>query len=116
MVRAALNLIQRRIATPEEIDTVIRNGFGLRLASVGPIQFIDMCGLDTILNIQKYIYGITKDPMYKPSRIIEESVDRGNLGVKTGQGFYDYSEDDAERLREQTNRTIIKIRQVLKKI
>ena len=115
MVKAALNLLKRQVATPEDIDTVIRNGFGLRLSSVGPIQFIDMCGLDTILNIQKYMYSMTKDPMYKPSRTIEEIVDRGDLGVKTGQGFYDYSEDDAENLREQTNRTIIKVRQALKK-
>jgi len=116
MVKAALDLLERQIANPEDIDTVIRNGFGLRLSSVGPIQFVDMCGLDTILNIQKYMYGMTKDPMYKPSRIIEETVDRGNLGVKTGQGFYDYSEDDAKSLREQTNQTIMKIKQVLKKI
>lgn len=116
MVKAALNLLKRQVATPEEIDTVIKNGFGLRLSSVGPIQFIDMCGLDTILNIQKYMYSMTKDPMYKPSRTIEEIVGRGDLGVKTGQGFYDYSEDDAEKLREQTNRTIMKIRKVLKQI
>ncbi|MCK4821429.1 3-hydroxyacyl-CoA dehydrogenase family protein, partial [bacterium] len=115
MVKAALNLLERQIATPEDIDTVIRNGFGLRLSSVGPIQFVDMCGLDTILNIQKYMYDMTKDSMYKPSRIVEESVERGDLGVKTGKGFYDYSEDDAEKLRERTNRTILKIRQVLKK-
>ena len=53
MVKAALDLVERQIARPEDIDAVIRNGFGLRLSSVGPIQFVDMCGLDTILNIQK---------------------------------------------------------------
>ncbi len=114
MVKTALNLLERQIATPEDIDTVIRNGFGLRLSSVGPIQFVDMCGLDTILNIQKYMYDTTKDPMYKPSRIVEESVERGDLGVKTGKGFYDYSEDDAEKLRERTNKNIIKTYKALR--
>ena len=87
MVKAALDLVESQIATPEDIDTVIRSGFGLRLSSVGPIQFVDMCGLYTILNIQKYMYGITKNPVYKPSRSIEEMVGKGDLGVKNNAGF-----------------------------
>lgn len=114
MVKAALDLLEREIATPEGIDTVIRNGFGLRLSSVGPIKFVDLCGLDTIVNIQKYLYKMTKDPMYKPSRTIEENVKKGNLGAKTGRGFYDYSGDEADKLRRQTNRSIIRIKQALK--
>jgi 3-hydroxybutyryl-CoA dehydrogenase len=116
MVKAALELAEREIARPEDIDTVIRNGFGLRLSSVGPIQFVDMCGLDTILNIQKYMYGITNDPVYQPSKSIEELVDKGELGVKTGQGFYDYSENASEEFGEQTNRGVIKVRKALKQI
>jgi 3-hydroxybutyryl-CoA dehydrogenase len=113
MVKAALDLITRQIAHPEDIDTVIINGFGLRLPRVGPIQFVDMCGLDTILNIQRYMYGVTKDPVYKPSKDIEEKVERGDLGVKTGKGFYAYNEDEAENMRFQTNLAIIKIRRAL---
>jgi 3-hydroxybutyryl-CoA dehydrogenase len=115
MVKAALDLLERKIATPEGIDTVIRNGFGLRLSSVGPIEFVDLCGLDTILDVQKYLYKMTRDPVYKPSRAIEERVRRGNLGAKTGRGFYDYSGDEPDKLRKQTNRSIMKIRKVLGK-
>jgi 3-hydroxybutyryl-CoA dehydrogenase len=114
MVKAALDLLEREIATPEGIDTVIRNGFGLRLSRVGPIKFVDMGGLDTVLKVQNYMYEMTKDPMYKPSRSIRERVKRGDLGAKTGRGFYEYSEDDTEKLRKETNRSIIKIRQALK--
>jgi len=116
MVKAALDLVESQIATPEDIDTVIRSGFGLRLSSVGPIQFVDMCGLDTILNIQKYMYGITKDPLYKPSRSIEKMVDKGDLGAKTGQGFYGYSENASEKFRAKTNRAIMKMRKALKQL
>jgi 3-hydroxybutyryl-CoA dehydrogenase len=116
MVKAALELAERQIARPEDIDTVIKNGFGLRLSSVGPIQFVDMCGLDTILNIQKYMHGITKDPVYKPSGSIEELVDKGDLGVKTGKGFYDYSANASEEFGERTNRGIMKVRKALKQI
>lgn len=116
MVKAALDLVESQIATPEDVDTVIRSGFGLRLSSVGPIQFVDMCGLDTILNIQKYMYGMTNDPIYKPSSAIKEMVDRGDLGVKTGQGFYDYPENISEKFGEQTNRSIMRMRKALKQI
>jgi 3-hydroxybutyryl-CoA dehydrogenase len=116
MVKAALDLIAEQIANPEDIDTVVRNGFGLRLPTVGPIQFVDMCGLDTILNIQKYMYGVTKDPVYKPSMHIEALVERGDLGVKTGKGFYVYKEDEADNMRSQTNRSIINIRRALKQL
>ncbi len=116
MVKAALELAEKQIAKPEDIDTVIKNGFGLRLSSVGPIQFVDMCGLDTILNIQKYMYGITKDPVYKPSRSIESLVENNNLGVKTGKGFYDYSANASEEFGERTNRGIMKVRKALKQL
>jgi len=114
MVKAALDLVENQIARPEDIDTVIKNGFGLRLSSVGPIQFVDMCGLDTILNIQKYMYGITNDPVYQPSKSIEKLVDKGDLGVKTGQGFYDHSETASEKFGEQVNRGIMKVSKALK--
>jgi len=113
MVRAALSLLQREIASAEDIDTVIRNGFGLRMSSVGPLQFVDMAGLDTILNIQKYIFDVTDDPVYEPSEIIAEHIDNGDLGVKTGKGFYDYTED-IEKLRADTNRNILAIKQAIK--
>ena len=81
------------------IPSIEVNGFGLRLSSVGPIKFVNLCGLDTILNIQKYLYTITNDPVHKPSRAIEERARRGDLGAKTGKGFYEYPDDEADTLR-----------------
>lgn len=114
MVKAAMDLLEHEIASSNDIDTVVKNGFGLRLSSIGPIEFIDLCGLDTILNIQKYMYKMTKNPIYRPSQLIEKSVNRGDLGAKTGRGFYEYTGDEAEKLRILTNRTIIRIREALK--
>ena len=62
------------------------------------------------------MYGITKDPVYQPSKSIEKRVDNGDLGVKTGQGFYDYSENASETFGELTNRGIVKMRKALKQI
>jgi 3-hydroxybutyryl-CoA dehydrogenase len=113
MVKAALDLLQNGVATAEDIDAAIRNGFGLRLSSVGPIQFVDLAGLDTILNVQRYLYSMTKDPLYKPIGVIKEMVDAGDLGVKTGKGFYNYAEDDSKDFVGDTNRNIIKILRAL---
>jgi len=114
MVKAALNLVEAGLASPADVDTVVKNGFGLRLTSVGPIEFVDMCGLDTILNIQKYMYRKTKDPAYRPSRLIEELVNHGDLGVKTKRGFYEYRHENAGGFWERTNKNIIRILKTMK--
>ena len=108
LINAALALIEKRIALPEDIDSVVRNGFGLRLASVGPIQFLDMCGLDTVHNVLKYLHEITRDPGYKPPEVIQEKVNKGELGVKTGKGFYSYEMPGSNEFWVQTNKGIIR--------
>ena len=109
MVQAALKLVEAGLASPEDVDAVVRNGFGLRLASVGPIQFVDMCGLDTILNIQRYMYQKTQDLMYRPSPVIEGKVMQGKLGIKSGQGFYDYHGKQPDVFWEKVNGNIIRL-------
>ncbi|MCB2187803.1 MAG: 3-hydroxyacyl-CoA dehydrogenase family protein [Deltaproteobacteria bacterium] len=116
MVSAALDLVDAGLATPQDVDTVVKNGFGLRLSSVGPVEFVDMCGLDTILNIQRYMFQTTENPVYKPSESIREKVARGDLGVKSGKGFYDYQREDSEDFWERTNRNIVALLQSLARV
>jgi len=113
MVKAALDLVEGGIASAEDVDTVVQNGFGLRVSSVGPIQFIDMCGLDTILNIQEYMHAKTSNPMYKPAEAIRKKVSRGNLGIKSGKGFYEYDKKQSDEFWEKTNLNILKILKAL---
>jgi len=109
LINAALELVEKRVALPEDIDSVVRNGFGLRLASVGPIQFLDMCGLDTVHNVLKYLHEITRNPGYKPPEVIREKVNKGELGVKTGKGFYNYEMPGSNEFWERTNKGIIRM-------
>ena len=108
LINAALALIEQKVASPEDIDSVVRNGFGLRLASVGPIQFLDMCGLDTVHNVFKYLHDTTGNREYASPEIIQEKVNKGELGVKTGKGFYNYEMPGSNEFWEQTNRGIIR--------
>ncbi len=107
LVKAALDLVESGAATAEDVDAVVKNGFGLRLASVGPIRFVDMCGLDTILNIQKYMYQETQNPVFEPSIMIQEKVEQGDLGIKSGKGFFSYQGETIESFWEQVSRNMM---------
>lgn len=114
LVKAAMELMENDVASPEDIDGIVRNGFGLRIANVGPIQFLDMVGLDTANNTSRYLFETTKRPVYKPFKAIEEKVNRGDLGVKTGKGFYEYKNAaGSNEFWDQANRGMISVLKTL---
>ena len=88
----------------------------ITFALAGPIKFADMSGLDTILDVTNYMHERTGHPVYKPPRILEEMVEKGVLGQKTGRGFYEYTADEAEKFRVQTGHTIIKVRKMMEEM
>ncbi len=108
LVAASLELLEKGIASAQEIDAVVNHGFGLRLATVGPMRFLDMCGLDTAQKVQQYLFSVTGQPVYRPSRVIEEMLERGELGVKSGKGFYRYETRNSQEFWDRTNRAIIR--------
>jgi 3-hydroxybutyryl-CoA dehydrogenase len=109
LISAALALVENKVASPQDVDSVVRNGFGLRLASVGPLQFLDMCGLDTVHNVFKYVHQATGDPRYQAPKILEEKLAKGDLGVKSGKGFYEYEMPGSDAFWERTNRGIMRV-------
>ncbi|PKI18185.1 3-hydroxyacyl-CoA dehydrogenase family protein [Colwellia sp. 12G3] len=108
LIGAAMGLMDAEIATAEEIDNVVKNGFGLRLPSVGPIQFMDMVGLDSIVNVGEYLAEALDEPGYRSHKRIRDKVQRGDLGVKTGKGFFEYQNADSDEFWEKINDGIIR--------
>jgi len=108
LVSASLELLEKGVASAEEIDAVVNYGFGLRLATVGPMRFLDMCGLDTVQKVQQHLFSVTRQPVYKPFGAIDEKLQRGDLGVKTGKGFYEYQTRNSQEFWDRTNRAIIR--------
>jgi 3-hydroxybutyryl-CoA dehydrogenase len=102
MIREATNLVQEGVATPEDIDNAIKDGIGIRLPVWGVIEHIDAVGLDTCLNIQNTVLpSLNNEPQAALS--LSNKVQEGNLGAKTGKGFYDWnarSMDDLKKLRD----------------
>ena len=73
----------------EEIDTVMKLGMA---HPMGPLQLADFIGLDVCLSILNVMYEGFKNPKYAPCPLLVNMVRAGKLGVKSGEGFYDYSE------------------------
>lgn len=86
--RAALELLDRKVASKEDIDKSMTLGLG---HPIGPFALMDFIGLDVVYLTQKAVYEQTNDPRNKPSSVIEKLVKQGRLGRKTGKGFYDYT-------------------------
>ncbi len=115
MVSAALSLVEKGIASPEDVDTVIENGFALRLPTTGPFKFMDMAGLDTILNVMNYLHQHTGHSVYKIPAVLEAKVKKGELGQKSGRGFYTYAGSEVEKIQARTNQTIAILKKALGK-
>jgi 3-hydroxybutyryl-CoA dehydrogenase len=86
--REAHWLLEKKIATVEQIDDIAITGLGYIR---GPFMVEDFVGLDVIHDAQVSIFEQTGDPMDKPSPLLEEKLNRGELGMKTGKGFYNWS-------------------------
>ncbi|MGH2877433.1 MAG: 3-hydroxyacyl-CoA dehydrogenase family protein [Solirubrobacteraceae bacterium] len=96
--RAAFGLIDDGVCDAATIDTVIKAGFGMRLPVLGPIENADLIGLDLTLDIHDYILPRLEPPS-EPSETLRRLVDEGRLGMKTGAGFLEWSDEQAEQVR-----------------
>ncbi|MGB9080477.1 MAG: 3-hydroxyacyl-CoA dehydrogenase family protein [Desulfuromonadaceae bacterium] len=83
----ALRLLEKGVATAEDIDKAMRLGLG---HPIGPFEFMDMVGLDIVAKARMGIYEETKDPAHYPPVTLMRMVKAGYLGRKTGKGFYTY--------------------------
>lgn len=84
----AYRLLDAGVASFEDIDTAVEKGLNWPM---GPFRLGDFTGLDTTYYARRFIYEKTGDPTYRPSEKLREKVEKGDLGRKTGKGWYDYS-------------------------
>lgn len=89
------------VDNPADLDLAIRLVVGIRLPFTGPLQIMDLGGLDVWLTVLESLYKQLGNPCYKPPRILKEKVERGELGLKTGRGFFQYVDDSVIRYRDK---------------
>ena len=89
MINEAIETLYNGVAGVEEIDTVMKLGMA---HPMGPLQLADFIGLDVCLSILNVMHDGFKNPKYAPCPLLVNMVMAGKKGVKSGEGFYDYSE------------------------
>jgi 3-hydroxybutyryl-CoA dehydrogenase len=108
MWREAISLAEKKIASPEDIDKVVKYGFGLRLAFIGPLETADLAGLDLDYDVHKYLFPYLENAS-EPSPVLKSMIDQGILGIKTGKGFYEWSEEKINNVINQRDLILLKI-------
>lgn len=99
MINESIETLYNGVAGVQEIDTVMKLGMA---HPMGPLQLADFIGLDVCLSILEVMYSGFKNPKYAPCPLLVNMVQAGKLGVKSGEGFYDYSESrKAEKVSGQ---------------
>jgi 3-hydroxybutyryl-CoA dehydrogenase len=108
LVREAANIIAEGIADAEAVDTVVKNGFGLRMPAYGILEHMDIAGTDLGLSVLEYVlpdlYNEPRAPEYFRSLVRD-----GKLGARSGQGFYDWSVKSADEVRASRDRFVIEV-------
>ena len=112
ILRECLDLVDRGIISPEGLDLNVRWGIGYKLAVIGPMELLDMAGLDIYNAVGSYL---NKDLSTSGdvSSTIREKIDQGRLGMKSGAGIYDYTPEQIEELRARRAGKLVAVRKAL---
>jgi 3-hydroxybutyryl-CoA dehydrogenase len=110
LFREALAIVRDGIATPEDVDIVVKNGFGRRLAAAGVFEIWEIAGWDLISAICRNLFP-NLDASTGIPPLLNGMVERGELGTKTGKGFYEWTPESAMALKNRIARVLSKIAQ-----
>jgi 3-hydroxybutyryl-CoA dehydrogenase len=106
LLREALALVREGVATPREIDRVVKQGYALRLAIEGPFEKADIAGVPLMASIARFIFP-TLDNATAPDTL-DALIADGRAGSKSGRGFYDWREGEARALVDARNAEVIR--------
>lgn len=106
LIREAFAIVEQGIASAETVDLVVRNSFGRRLSVAGPFEVFELAGWDLVLSAFEELY---KDLNSSPeiNSLLREMVDTGKLGVKSEKGFYHWTEERQQTLRDKMSQALI---------
>ncbi len=103
LFREAVACVAEGLATPRQVDEVVRGTFGFRLPFFGPFQIADMAGLDVYADVFATLERGLGESFRVPA-LLRAQVERGRVGVKGGAGFYAYTAEERERLLGERDR------------
>jgi len=108
MWREAISLCEKNIASAEDIDKVVKYGFGARMPFIGPLETADLAGLGLTRDIHSYLFPYLESSQ-TPSPALEDLVAAGATGVRAGRGFYDWTPEKVQRIIQQRDTVLLRI-------
>ena len=100
LFRECLALVEDEVASPEDIDTVVKNTIGRRLAVGGPFEIWEQIGWDLVQTIAGELFKEISNSE-EPMDLLRSRVNSGQLGAETGSGFYEWSKEDIVEIRQR---------------
>lgn len=100
VMNEAARMVEEGAASAEDIDRATRYGLGLRFSAIGVIEFIDYGGNDILYHASRYLAEQVSRERYTAPEIVQRLMREGHLGLKSGQGFYDYRNRDGRAYRK----------------
>ncbi|MGA2990641.1 MAG: 3-hydroxyacyl-CoA dehydrogenase NAD-binding domain-containing protein [Candidatus Korobacteraceae bacterium] len=108
MMREAMHIVEEGVASVEGVDAALKNSFALRLLFSGAFEQRDLNGLDTQLGSELTIFPDLCD-VKEPPPLLRDKVARGELGLKAGKGYYDWSGKDRAEVVRRKNQQLVKL-------
>jgi 3-hydroxybutyryl-CoA dehydrogenase len=101
-----MSLVEQGVASAVDVDLVVTQGFGRRLGVVGPLAVCDLAGLDLVLEVDTYLLPCLETSP-EPSPVLQRLVGQGNLGVKTGQGFFPWPVEEVQTVLAERDEALL---------
>jgi 3-hydroxybutyryl-CoA dehydrogenase len=111
----AVRCVEEGLASPQDVDEVVRSCFGFRLPFFGPFQIADMAGLDVYESVLDVLKGGLGDRFEAPGSL-RDLVERGRTGTKSGAGFLQYTDEERERLLLERDRRYAALSELLENL
>lgn len=112
IMREALHLLDEGVASPEDIDTITKWGIGYKLAVIGPLELLDVAGLDIYHSVAGYLNADLSDAR-EVSEVIRTKVDQGQLGLKTGGGLFNYKPEEIPAIMQRRVKLLMEVKKAL---
>lgn len=106
LMREAISLLEEGVASAEDIDLMVKAGFGFKFPVMGPLETIDMAGFDIYHKVSAYLYNHLCNST-ESHQIIENRMAENKKGIKTGAGFYEYDKEELPKLLQSRTRGLL---------
>ncbi|MBP0440014.1 5-formyl-3-hydroxy-2-methylpyridine 4-carboxylate 5-dehydrogenase [Tianweitania sediminis] len=112
LLREVVDLVERGVIEPEDVDTCVSWGIGYKLAVVGPMALLDMAGLDIYNSVSTFLNADLADRK-DVAPMVGQKIAAGTLGLKSGEGIYSYTPERITELQRERARKLVAIRRIL---